>query len=366
MATLQKNQKPTLRDNRQQEFANIFLEHGKFGILNLCPRFGKIYTTINILEKLDKDINILIAYPDLKIKTSWEEDFNARKYNNPNITYTTHLSIKKHTEAVYDLVVLDEIHLLSEAQIEAVKELKCINVLGLTGTLSSYTEKTLREELGLNVLAEYPIEQAIEEGVIVDYEITVVTTPLDDVIKYNYKGKWKTEKKQFDAYGWVIDQMERQGKATMFLRLARMRIVQNSVAKLCLTQKLLEKHRDERVLVFCGVTSIADSLGIPVYHSKAGDKEVFEDFANGEGNHLAVVKIGNTGVTYKPLNRVIINYFDSNGENLAQKINRCMAMEYNTPDKKAHIYIVCSTEEVEKKWLNKALEFFDKNKIKYI
>jgi hypothetical protein len=63
---------------------------------------------------------------------------------------------------------------------------------------------------------------------------------------------------------------------------------------------------------------------------------------------------------------VIINYFDSNGENLAQKINRCMAMEYNTPDKKAHIYIVCSTEDVEKKWLRSALEFFDKSKIKYV
>jgi hypothetical protein len=62
---------------------------------------------------------------------------------------------------------------------------------------------------------------------------------------------------------------------------------------------------------------------------------------------------------------VIINYFDSNAENLAQKINRCMAMEYNTPDKKADIYIICSTEKVEEKWLNKALEFFDKNKIRY-
>ena len=92
---------------------------------------------------------------------------------------------------------------------------------------------------------------------------------------------------------------------------------------------------------------------------------MFTDFAEGEGNHLAVVKIGNTGVTYKPLNRVIINYFDSNGENLAQKINRCMAMEYNNPDKKAQIYIVCSTEDVEIKWLNKALEFFDQDKIKY-
>ena len=356
----------TLRDKRQQEFAQIFLDHGEFGILNLCPRFGKIFTSINILEKLDKDINILIAYPDLKIKASWEEDFKKRKYKNQNITYTTHLSIKKHTAGFYDLVILDEIHLLSEAQIEAVKELQCVSVLGLTGTLSSWTEKTLNSELQLSVLARYPIEQAIEEGVITDYEITVVSTALDNTRLNDYKGKHRTEKKQFDSYGWVIDQLERQNKPTMFLRLARMRIIQNSIAKMELTRKLLAKHKDERVLVFCGLTKIADELGIPVYHSKAGEKDTFESFAAGEGNHLAVVKIGNTGVTYKPLNRVIINYFDSNGENLAQKINRCMAMEYNTPDKKAHIYIVSSTEEVEKKWLKSALEFFDKDKIKYI
>lgn len=356
----------TLRDKRQQEFADVWMKNGKFGILNLCPRFGKIFTTINILEQMDDDINILIAYPDLKIKSAWEEDFKKRKYKNPNITYTTHLSIKKHTEGFYDLVVLDEIHLLSEAQMEAVKELKCTKVLGLTGTLSSYTEETLGLELNLPVLATYSIEQAIEEGVITDYEITVVGVPLDNKRKNDYKGKLKTEKQQFDSYGWVIDQMERKGQNTMFLRLARMRVIQNSLAKMEKTRALLAKHKDERVLVFCGLTHIADQLGIPVYHSKAGDKETFENFASGEGNHLAVVKIGNTGVTYKPLNRVIINYFDSNAENLAQKINRCMAMEYDTPDKKAQIYIVCSIEDVEKKWLRKALEFFDKSKIKYV
>jgi hypothetical protein len=365
MATLQKNQKHTLRDKRQAEFAQIFLDHGEFGILNLCPRFGKIYTSINILKKLDKDIKVLLAYPDLKIKAAWEADFETRGYNNPNVTYTTHLSIKKHTEEQYDLVILDEIHLLSEAQIEAVKELKCVSVLGLTGTLSSSTETTLREELKLCVLAEYTIDQAIKEGVIVDYQITVVNVPLDNTVKVDYKGKLKTEKQQFDAYGWVINKMMATGKDTMFLRLARMRIIQNSLAKLNKTKELLAKHADERILVFCGITKIADKLGIPSYHSKSTEKEIFTDFAEGKGNHLAVVKIGNTGVTYKPLNRVIINYFDSNGENLAQKINRCMAMEYNNPDKKAQIYIVCSTEEVELKWLNKALEFFDQDKIKY-
>ena len=43
-----------------------------------------------------------------------------------------------------------------------------------------------------------------------------------------------------------------------------------------------------------------------------------------------------------------------------------MAMEYNNPDKKAQIYIISTNEEVEEKWLNKALEFFEKDKIKIV
>lgn len=357
----------TTRDKRQQEFANIWINSGKHGILNLCPRFGKIFTTINILEKLNPK-SVLIAYPDNKIKDSWKTDFEKRGYDDSNVTYTTHLSLKKYTDNMYDLVVLDEIHLLSEAQIEAASELLEINpnVLGLTGTMTSYTTQTLYDELDLDVVATYSIETAINEGVIVDYEITVVKVALDSKRKNNYKGKVRTEKQQFDAYGYVINSLEAQGKSTMFLRLARMRIIQNSIAKMEKTRELLKKHKDERVLVFCGVTKIADQLGIPSYHSKKEEKEIFDNFVNGKGKHLAVVKIGNTGVTYKPLNRVIINYFDSNGENLAQKINRCMAMEYDNPDKKAQIYIISSDETVELKWLGKALEFFDKNKIKYV
>jgi hypothetical protein len=62
---------------------------------------------------------------------------------------------------------------------------------------------------------------------------------------------------------------------------------------------------------------------------------------------------------------VIINYFDSNAENLAQKIMRCTAFEYDNKNKKAQIYIISSNEPVEQKWLNKALDLFDKDKIFY-
>jgi len=359
----------TIRDKRQREFADVWLKNGRHGILNLCPRFGKIRTSINILEHFKPKLNnVLIAYPDNKIRDSWKADFEDRGYLDGNVTYTTHLSLKKYANKKFDLVIIDEIHLLSEAQIEVCKELFDINqqILGLTGTLSSATERTLEEELDLHVIATYPIEKAIEEGVIVDYEIHVIKVPLDNKVMQDYKGKLKTEKKQFEALSWVINKMQYSGADSMFMRLARMRLIQSSLAKLNATKALLTKHKDERVLVFCGTTKIADSLGIDSYHSKSSEKQMFADFAEGKGNHMAVVKIGNTGVTYKPLDKVIINYFDSNAENLAQKINRCMAMEYNTPDKKAHIYIVSTDEPVEQKWLQKALEFFDKNKIKYV
>jgi superfamily II DNA or RNA helicase len=356
----------TIRDKRQKEFANVWLKE-KHGILLLAPRFGKIRTSIKILEKL-KPESILIAYPDNKIKESWQTDFEDLGYDDSIVTYTTHLSLKKYAEQSFDIVIIDEIHLLSEAQIEVCKDLFDVNgqILGLTGTLASDTERTLEEELDLHVIAHYPIEKAIEEGVIVDYEIHVIRVPLDNIVYNDYKGKLKTEKKHYDGISWVINKLQNSGGDTMFLRLARMRLIQSSLAKTNATKRLLAAHKHERVLVFCGTTAVADNLGIPSYHNKSKEKEIFEDFAEGKGNHLAVVKIGNTGVTYKPLDKVIINYFDSNAENLAQKINRCMAMEYNTPDKKAHIYIVSSDELVELKWLQKALEFFDKNKIKYL
>lgn len=357
----------SLRDIRQQEFANLWIERDERGILNLCPRFGKIFTAINIMEKI-KPTSVLIAYPDKKIEQSWKEDFKKRKFVHNDITFTTHLSIHKYKENTYDLVIIDEIHLLSDAQIEACQELFVLNrkILGLTGTLSKWTERVLREDLGLHVIGRYPIEKAIEEGILPDYEIRIVKVPLDNRIQQLWKNKRATEKRRFDNYIWVIKKKEKEGKDTFFLKLRIIDVLQRSLAKMNATITLIKRFQNERILVFCGRTDIADRLGIPSYHSKSKDKELWESFIAGDINHMAVVKIGNTGVTYKPLSKVIINAFDSNSENMTQKINRCMSLEYNNPEKRAIIYIVSSNEDIELKWLNKSLSMFEKSKIKYL
>lgn len=358
-----------LRDIRQQELADRWIDYGKFGIINAAPRFGKIKVAIKIMEKI-KPKTVLIAYPDNKIRDSWLEDFDKFGFSSPSIRFTTFLSLHKYAQERFDLVILDECHLLSDAQMEVCKTLiasqarRC--VLGLTGTLSRWTAKGLSEELSLPVVAKYSIEMAIKEGILPDYEINVVRVSLDDRIMNDYNGKRTTEKKKFANYKWVVDKLEREEKPSFHMKLKMIGILQSSIAKRDATIRLIEKFKDERLLVFCGRTEIADSLGIPSYHSKSSEKDVWDDFVGGISKHLAVVKIGNSGVTYLPLNKVIINHFDSNPETMTQRVNRCMSMEYDNPEKKASIWIVCSTEKKEIDWLANSLSMFDKNKIKYI
>lgn len=352
-----------LRETRQRDFAKDWLK-SKFGILLISPRMGKCRCAIYALQELNNP-SVLIAYPDGKIKQSWIDEFELMRYDSSRVVYTTYLSLHKHEKEIYDVVILDEVHLMSENQLLAAYELLKTNrvVMGLTGTLTSIVKNTLYSVLGLSVIAVYSIEQAVDENVITDYQVDVITTPLDKIVKL-YNGK--TEKQKFDSLSWTIDKFVREGRDAFFLRLQRMRIIQNSVAKKRLTIKLLEKFKDERVLVFCGLTKVADSLGISSYHSKSSEKNIFEDFVDGNINHMAVVKIGNTGITYQNLNRVIINYTDSNPANLTQKLMRCTSMEYNNPDKKALITIVSTNEDVELSWIRKGTKFFDLSKIKYV
>ena len=172
-----------IRDKLQEKWCNTFLEHDK-GILHLCPRSGKTNTSINIFKKIGKKPKILIVYPDKNIEQSWKLDFEKFKYSNPNIHYSTHISLHKLVKEEYDMIVVDEIHLLSMKQKTAlnaiIKTNKRSYILGLSGTLSEKTEIELKLECKLDVLENYTLNQAIEDGLIADYKINVIKVDLDN------------------------------------------------------------------------------------------------------------------------------------------------------------------------------------------
>lgn len=358
-----------LRDELQEKWASEFIAKSSGrGILHLCPRAGKTRTTIRIFCKVHRIIKrrpkILVAYPDKNIQTSWKEDIQEVKYFNPDIEYTTHKSLEKVVKNHYDIIVCDEVHLLSDYQIMQMNQLLKTNqrsvVICLSGTLSTQTKMKLFNSLGFRVIAEYTLDQAVKDGLISDYRIHVIATDLDTKQIVDVE-KNKTEKKLYNSLTWVIENRN----ASFFLLLKRMRLLQNSIAKTRKTKDLLKILHKERVLVFCPGNKVAKELGCKVHTAKIGNQEEFEKFIKNQStsNHYAVCKIGNTGVSFKNLKNIIISAFDSNGENLAQRI--CRSLILDEKHKVSNIYIVTTTEEVELNWLKSALSFFDSSKIDY-
>lgn len=355
------------RDEIQSTLSNEFIDKGFKGIILAAPRVGKIKITLNCLNTKD---NVMIAYPETSIKSSWQADIKKWKFKGKKVKYTTYMSFKKLKDAV-DVLVLDEVHLISANQMihiaNYINKHDIKKVIALTGTLADDTRDNLLKVLNLSVLVNYPIDQAIADGVITDYRITVKTVPLsttkDIVVKWKGGEFTTSEKGSFD---YISKKIEDEGNPIKrkLLRLQRMGIIKKSKAKINLTKEILKELQDKRVLVFCGLIEVADGLGIDSYHSKS-KIDVSQDFISGKTNKLAVVRQLNTGVTFKSLNTAIINFFDSNAENLAQKISRVTALEYDNKEKIANIVIISSNEPQEKIWLDKALSFFDINKIKY-
>ncbi len=358
-----------IRNSLQEKWSNIFIDNGRWGILNLSPRTGKTKVSIKIFEKFEEQTKlvptILIAYPDKNIETSWKDDFKKFNYlYGDNIQFVTHKSLEKYCKYNYHIVVVDEVHLLSQRQKQALNDMAEWNkdswLIALSGSLSKKTEKELMEQCGLPVVVSYTIDQAIEDGLISDYRIHIVKTPLDNSVKYCGK-KLKTEKEYLKSLQYVEEQ---KGKS-MFLSLKMIEVFKNSIAKTKKARELLEKLQDKRVLVFTGNNKSAQALGIKIHTAKFNNQRGFEEFVKDitDNPHLAVCKIGNTGVSFINLETIVITSIDSNCENLAQRICRSLILDH--PEKISHIYIVVSDEMLEGMWLQHSLAFFNSKKINY-
>ncbi len=359
-----------MREFRQNEITNFIL-NCEFTIINCAPRVGKCKITIDYL-KIKGYSKILVVYPNIAIRKSWQDEVIKWKFKS-KIKYTTTAGLKKINES-YDVIIADEIHQYSPLQLfhlDRIINLQTVKrCIGLTGTLTTKSETEIYLATKLRVGCRYSIDQAIKEGIITDYKITVVMTELNNSIYYlpfnkNRRNPLQTEKMKYDYYTAQINRCIEEGRDLGLLPIIRMQIFKNSIAKRNLTKLLIDKYREQRLLIFCGTTAIADTLRTPVYHSKKNDFKIKDDFCSGKFNHLAVCKMLNAGVTVLPINKSIINSFDSNSENLAQQINRLTNFEYDNPDKVAEVFIVCTDTAAEKKWLNKALSLFDPSKITY-
>lgn len=343
-----------------------FLKIEKRGLAHLYMRFGKTRYAFEVLKKLvPLNSEILICYSDNILRETWKTESIKWNYNNSNITYCNFTSLHKYQKDKFDVVVGDEVHNLSEYELQVLQEIitnsERTHFLGLSGTISKET----REKIGVPIMVEFLAKEAIEAGIVADYNITVHLVNLDNKIKTaNKAGKLLTEKQKYDNYSFVIKKLFKEGKNTMHLALSRNRLSIGSKGKIAYLNKLLEKLKDKRYLIFTGLSSVADEIGIPSYHSKSPNDNNLQRFQRGEINHLAMVEKGKTGFTYKDLDGVILLNFTYSSENMAQGNSRSGYLDYIGKCSESHI--ICISEEPEVHKLKESLSMLDSKKIKYL
>lgn len=357
------------REILQKEFSdkNVeYLKKNKRGYNDISMRMGKTSVALLTIQKL-KCKKILVLYPDLKIKDSWLKDIERMKMSLDMFTFSHYMSVKKCIDT-YDICIIDEFPEMSSKQLENTKELvnklNCY-VLGLSGTVSEESRLLAENELNMKEIVKYSAEQAIKDGIISNYQVTVHSVPLDNMKKYlkNSKGESISEYTKYLNFNYVIEANKRRGVNNKFFYIQRNNLVKNSISKNKAILNLL-KTLDGRVLVFVGSIKAAEKLKIPVFHSQTKDLQEFEDFKSGKTKQLAVIGIGGSGVTYLQLSHLIIANITWNEEDISQKIFRCMLLDYD--DKVADIHILISSEETDLKKCKQALSMLDQNKIKYL
>lgn len=342
-----------IRDEKQKEATNMIISH-RSGIVNAAPRFGKIKTVLDALKTINPK-KVLVVYPTNDIKSSWEDEVVLRGAI-IDIEYVSTVSLKKKVECTYDYIIADEIH---DYSVNELKNLSLVKkkggeLIGLSGTMTNKSFNRINNILRLDVIYKYSIEEAIKDGILCDYVLNVHQVSLD-----------KEEQWKFNKYNYVRLKLLKEEKPTFPIDLKIISFLQKSEAKRKKTIELIEIFKEKRVLVFTGLSVIADSLGIPSYHSKNKNKELFESFCKGSGNHLATVRMADAGVTIKPINIGILNYFSGSPENTTQKICRFLGAEWGNPNKVAEIHIITAYNDFETERLKTALMFLDSEKIKY-
>jgi len=337
-----------MREQLQKKFVEDWLNSSRRTILKVAPRVGKCKISLEIAKRLGVR-KMLVVFPRNDIQSSWENEKIKWGYD-IELVFTTYKSLHKHTEN-YELRAYDELHEASEANLIEIDKNKD-QAIGLSGSMTKTTESKILEATGMYVCSEYSIAQAVEDGIICDYEINVHKLKLipEDKRKFNsLHFRWEKAK----------------GAYKRMLELQIISFLQTCKTKELYTKELIKKYADERILVFCGQTDMADRLGIPVYHSKNKEKQIFDDFCQGKGQHLACCQLIQAGITILPINRGIINYTSGSSENSAQKICRFLGKELYAPDKKAIIDFLAIDEPFSMQRTKTALLFFDESKIIY-
>jgi superfamily II DNA or RNA helicase len=326
---------------------------------------GKTLVGLSHIERNTNAMqNVLVVAPKKSIFQSWSDD--AVKFGKQDllerITFSTYIGLPKRDPNAYDYIYLDECHSLLDSHRTFLDVYKGA-ILGLTGTPPKHksSEKGMMVSQFCPVVYTFKADDAIENGIINDYQIIVHELELDKCKNYQVQMKTKSFiTSEYDNYRYWGNRLDMgQGPAQM-LRVMRMKAMMEYKSKEKYTKKLMESI-NSKCIVFANTQEQADRLCRFSYHS--GNKDSEDNlllFKDGKIDKLSCVLQLNEGINIPNLRQGIIMHAYGNERKAAQRIGRLLRLN---PNEKAIVHILCYKGTVDEKWVKEALEGFDQDKI---
>jgi superfamily II DNA or RNA helicase len=385
----------TKKDQIQQQAVEAINASGGKAILTLATGVGKSKVGIMYLEqkeklhkgtKTKKPLSVALVVPTESLRdNNWKEEFQkwGKSHLYENIDRYCYASIGKVTNKQYDVVILDECHNITLLSATFFENNSCNDIIALTATLPSSEEKTdiLFNKLELKVAYSVSLDEAVELELVCPFEINIIYTELNNVNKTIASGSainrfYVTEKQSYFYLSKSIENLS-NGSRKKMLSLERMRLLRNANSKIILGKQLLEHHKKERSLFFCGSIDAAIKVCDRRFYSKPSitaktrperkqmvedqiavweGKKGLEDFADKKINALSCVESLNEGQNIPDVDNGIILSFNSKELDTIQRIGRIIRYKAG---KKGNIVIGVIKDSKEEDWIKEALKNFD-------
>jgi superfamily II DNA or RNA helicase len=366
-----------VREKVQNEAIQAVVDNNG-GMVAMATGSGKSRVAVELAKIYIKpyDHGALLVPTEKLRDENWKEEFAKWDCHLwEDFERLCYASASKIGENVYDFVILDEGHNITELASEFFRDNQIKRTVLLTATPPSDPIKVeILRRLSIKLVYELTLDQAVRLGFVAPYKITVITVPLDNVTKNipggNKANPFMTTEAACYAY-WnkrvqaCFGDQTPQGKAKMkFAILGRMQFIYKIPSKTQVIKFLLDKviPKEDRTLIFCGNIEQAEQVCPTFYHSKSSSV-AYDAFKNEEINRLSCVKAVNEGHNFPGVDSGIIGQLNSKEKDLVQRIGRLIRFR---PGHEAHLYIVISESTQDEKWLENAIENLDQSKVEYV
>mgnify|MGYP000339073439 CR=1 FL=1 len=363
----------------QTEALDAWRANGERGVVELPTGAGKTVLAVDAIAALG--VPTLVVVPTIDLLDQWRREletefdvpvgqFGGGKQEREAITVSTYDSAYLRAEDVggdFGFVVFDEVHHLGgEGYRDAARLLAAPARLGLTATFErpDGAHEVIADVVGPKVY-EASVDDLAGEH-LADYEVRRIEVALSSAERDAYD----------EAQGTFVDYLKHsnlslrsgsdyrklvmrsgtdpKAREALLAKQRARRIMMNADAKIDTLGRLLDRHRDDRIIVFTAHTDLVYRLSerylLPAVTSETGTKErreILERFRDGTYSRVVTANVLDEGVDVPDANVAVVLAGSGSEREFTQRLGRVLRPKRDGG--RALLYEVVSEETAEER-----------------